>query len=280
MPESRVFISVDFEGLPLVSNFSHLSPGKPGYADARRVLSRILTTVVNKLVDMGFEVTIADSHGFMTNVDWCELSPKTRLIHGYPRPHSMVYGARGSAFAILLGYHGGAGAASVLSHTYSIRAIHSIRIGGTEVSEFLMNALALGEMGVPVGLVAGSAELREEVEKYTPQAVFIELKRSISYTAAESKPPREVEEELIKAIENVVELYKMGELKPLKPWSTEFEVEFSLPAYADLVSLIPGVKRVDGRRIRYNLNSIVKGIDLLEVIVAVCAGVDVIMSGR
>ncbi len=276
----KVFVSVDFEGLPFVSSYSHLSPGRPGYQDARRVASRLVDVVARELLDLGYDVVVADSHGYMSNVDWLELPRGVKLVYGYPRPHSMVYGGEGARFAVFLGYHGGAGSPSTLSHTYSMRAIYRIVIGGVEASEYLLNAYALGEMGVPVGLVAGSAELRSEVEKHTPWAVFVELKKSASYAAAVSPSPEEVYEELRRAVREAHRRAVEGELKPLKPRSTVFEVEFTQPIYADVASLAPGVERLDGRRIRFDLGSVVKGVDLLELIVAACIGAEALLVQR
>ncbi len=250
---SRAFISIDYEGLPHVVSYLHMSPGRPLYGEARRIATLFASRVASRLLERGFgEVVVADSHGVMVNVDPFELPRGVVLVRGFPRVLSMVTGARGCSAALFIGYHGAASTASVLSHTYSISVVHRVVVDGRQVSEYALNAMLLGEWGVPVVLVAGSEELGGEVRSLTPWAVWVPLKRSVGYLAASSPSMEEALEGLLRGVDRAVEALERGEVRPLEPGRGHvFEVEFKLPLYAEAAATLPIVERVDGVRVRF-----------------------------
>lgn len=253
----RAFISIDFEGLPHIVSFLHMDPGRALYGEARRVATRVAAAVAGRLLERGFgEVVVADSHGLMVNVDPFELPRGVRLVRGFPRLLSMTSGARGCDAAFLIGYHGAASTASVLSHTYSISVVHRVLVDGRAASEFMLNAMLLGEWGVPVALVAGSAELGGEVSELTPWAVWVPLKESLGYLAGVSESMDEVLERLLRGVDEAVERLENGVVRPLEPGSGHvWEVEFKLPLYAEAASTLPLVERLDGTRVRFRCGS-------------------------
>ena len=87
---------------------------------------------------------------------------------------------------MFLGYHAKFGTAkSTFDHTYSGRSFRRLEINGVEVSEFLLNAYAAGDLNVPVIFVAGEAQLLEDdVKRYTPWAETVALKHSLSRVSA------------------------------------------------------------------------------------------------
>ncbi len=241
----KAFISVDLEGLPHIVLPSQLRPGGALYGEAREIATRLTNAVLEVLVDQGFSVVVADAHGDMVNIDPTRLRRGARLVRGFPRPLSMLTGARGTQLAILLGYHARAGVLSVLSHTYT-GSIARVAVNDEPASEYLLNSMLLGEWGIPVALVAGSAKLGEEVAKWTPWAVWVVLKNDTGYFSAESPPLEEAEEELRKATEEALERYRGNKLRPLKPpREIRLCIEFTAPFYTELPAQIPGVSRIN-----------------------------------
>ena len=114
---------------------------------------------------------VADSHGLMVNIEPQQMQRGVEVVRGFPRRLSMVASARGSSYAVFPGYHARAGVDSVLAHSFLSRVVYGLTVNGLEATEYLFNALLLGEWGVLVGLVAGSSELGREVEQYTPWTV-------------------------------------------------------------------------------------------------------------
>jgi len=262
-----VFVSVDAEGLPFPA-MPWFMPGWRLFGEMRQVMTRLVRVVASRLQEHGYRVVVADSHGLMVNVDPLDLPGDTELVRGFPRLLSMVAGARGARYAVLLGYHAAAGEASAFSHTYSGSVVARVTLNGAAASEYLLNAYLLGEWGVPVALVAGAEELRGEVEAHTPWAVFVPLTRSLGYAATVSKSLAWAEEALVKAVDEAESRAGQGALQPLRlRGGAEVCVEFHSPAYAEAASLVPGSRRAGPRRLCYRSDSMEEAYRAMEAMV-------------
>jgi D-amino peptidase len=273
---AKAFISIDAEGLPYIVGRYHLMPGDPLFQELREISTRLAKLVSEKLLEKGYqEVVVADSHGSMVNVDPLKMPRGVKVIRGYPRPMSMVVGAEGSKAAFLIGYHSSPAAGGVLAHTYSGRIIQRVNLpGATDVSEYLLNAYALGEMGVPVALVAGDYVLKREVANHTPWAVFVTLQEPVGSMAGAARSIGEVEEDLSRAIDDAIAAIESGEAKPLKPREPWIEVEFKRPWHADVASLFPCVERLDGLRVRLSCDRYLDNFKMLEGLVLAAYGTE------
>ncbi len=274
----KAYVSVDFEGLPGISSITMLSPRSPQYRRGVDIVNKFVKVVANTLLDNGFEtVVIADSHGSMTNIDYLELPRGVSLIQGFPRPYSMLTGLDESFHALfMIGYHCGAGTLKgFLDHTYSGRAFHKIIVNGVQASEYLLNALVAGELGVPVALVAGDSRLEEQVRTHTPWSVFISLKTGLSRYSAEYPSLEDSIESLRRGVYIAVQRVRRRELKLLlfdKPLEALFELRD--PLYADILEALPGIERIDAYTIAYKTDSPRKLLGLLEVIALAIKGID------
>lgn len=274
----RAYVSIDFEGLPGIASISMLSPKYPQFSRGVEVVTKVAKCVAEELLSSGFDrVVIADSHGFMTNIDYGEMPRGVTLIQGFPRPYCMVTGLeRGFDALLMIGYHAGAGTMrAILDHTYSGSAFHKIRVNGVQASEYLLNALIAGEEGVPVALVAGDTYLGNQVKEITPWSVFIPLKTGLSRYAAEFDSLEEVLERLKAGIREAAQKTKSKELKPLnfeKP--LKVEIEFCDSLIADVVETMPGIERVDAYTIKYETASAKQVFGLIEVIALAAKGIE------
>ncbi len=266
----KAFVSVDLEGLPFIVSGEHLFVKGALYREARRISTDIAFAVAEFLHSNGFEdILIADSHGPMVNLEPDELPEYADLVRGFPRPLSMISGAETCDVAIFLGYHAKAGTGkATFDHTYSSSSVDELRVNGIQVSEFLLNAYALGYYGVPVGLVAGDAKLLEDdVKRFTPWAERVVFKRSFSRFSAVSPSIKKIKEELKVAVSRASEKFKNGELKPLKPDEpVEFTLRFLGSEMADVAELLPFVERLDGKTIRYKAKNIIEGYKIFELL--------------
>ncbi len=273
----KAYISIDIEGLPGIASATMLVPGNTQYSIGSRIMTRIGVETAKQLLENGFEqVVIADSHGYMTNIEYTAIPRGVRLIQGFPRPLSMLTGLDESFDAVLfLGYHAAASTPhGFLSHTMSGRVFAEIRINGIRASEYLINALVAGEKGVPVILVAGDKHLEEEVRQYTPWAVFIAFKKGITRYAAEYLSLEEILELLRKGVQVAVNRLKRGESKPLfleKPYRVEVIVRDEL--VADVLETVDLLKRVDAYRLVFETNSAEKLLRMIEAIAFIGYGV-------
>ncbi len=265
----KFYVSVDAEGMPWVPSRHMMSPGDSLYGELREIMTHITNVVVDELYRQGaVEVVVADSHGAMVNIDPFKLDKRAGLLRGYPRPMSMIIGAEGSDAAILLGYHTSPQQGGVLAHTYAGRIIQRVRVHGCdEATEYLLNTYALGELGVPVALVAGDAKLKDQVEKHTPNTQFTPLKQPISYFADYTPPIKEVETTLRGQLRKAITLLKQGKIQPVKPREPWIEIEFKRPFHADIAQLFPCTERKDGLTIKLTCRNYLDNFKMLEGLV-------------
>ncbi len=269
MPPRSVFVSVDAEGMPYVPYRRMLSPGDPLYNELRDIMTRVTRVTLMALNDQGVDhVIVADSHGAMVNIKPFELPGYAELVRGFPRSLMMVTGAEDSDAAIFLGYHSSPGVGGVLSHTYAGRIVQRVSVNGySDVTEYYLNLLALGEMNVPLIMVAGDSSLEQCVKKHTPWAVFLALKNHVSTLADRSMGWPHVELELKKAVEKAVEIYDKGLAKIVKAEDPTILLELKRPWHADIAELYPCVERMDGVRVKLVCDNYLQNLKLMEGII-------------
>jgi D-amino peptidase len=90
---------------------------------------------------------------------------------------------------VFLGYHTGAGAEGVLSHTYLGNSVTGVWLDGVRASEGRLNAAVAAEHGVPVLLVTGDDKTCEDASEYVPDARTAAVKECVSRYSAICLPP-------------------------------------------------------------------------------------------
>jgi D-amino peptidase len=278
----KAFISVDMEGMPYIVIPGHLNLKGSLYAEARKIATKVTLTVAEELNKNSFDrVVVADSHGPMVNLFVDDLPEYVEIVRGYPRPLSMIAGIEGCDAALFLGYHAKFGTAkSTFDHTYSGRSFRRLEINGVEVSEFLLNAYAAGDLNVPIILVAGEAQLLEDdVKRYTPWAEIVALKHSLSRVSAISASMTKIEKELQEATKNAVTKFKQKSVKPLitkKP--VKVQATFSTTHFADAAELLSFVKRIDGLTVTYEAKNVSEAYKTFELLALAATGVSAIIE--
>jgi D-amino peptidase len=252
----RVYLSVDMEGVAGISHIKPTSRGDAGYAEAAELmLGEANAAIEGAFAGGATEVTVNDSHGQMFNLSPERLDPRARYVSG-TKPYSMVEAARDAAFAVALfvGYHARAGhPRGVIGHTYTTRLVR-VEINGRPVTEAGVNALYLGALGVPVGMVSGDDALAEELADWLPWAELVVVKRAIGFQAADSVHPSKARALIRDAAQRAVEM-AAGEGSPLRPLAFEapltLRMEFSHSGQADMAAAVPGFERDGDRAITY-----------------------------
>jgi D-amino peptidase len=162
---------------------------------------------------------VRDAHGRARNILWDRLDPRARLISGWDPTADMLLGLDASfGLVMLIGYHPGPGVArGVLSHTFSSRIL-DLRLNDRPCNEAVIAALEAGTHGVPVGLVTGQEELRDEIRPALPEVGFVSTKRGLAYQAAILEPMRETRVRIREEARNSVSADLAGKgPKPLVP---------------------------------------------------------------
>lgn len=272
----RAFITIDAEGLPFASSRLMMSPGDPLYGELRKIMTLFASKAAEAFGRRCEGVTVADSHGAMVNIDPLSLKGAS-IVRGFPRPLAQLAGAGGASIAAMIGFHATQHQGGVLGHTYAGRIIQRVSTAlDDDTSEYLLNALALGEMGVPVGLVAGDARLREQVERHTPWAVFVPLKEPISFFSDHNPPLDEALTRLERGIAEALDRLERGEMKLIKPPKGEewIRVEYKRPYHAELASMVPCVERLDGVTVRIDCGGFLDNYRVFELSVIAAYGLE------
>ncbi|MGQ4832613.1 MAG: M55 family metallopeptidase [Candidatus Asgardarchaeia archaeon] len=266
----KAYISIDMEGIVGVVTVSQVVPKGSGYEIARRWMTLEAKSAITALHEMNVDdITIADSHGNMTNLLIDELPEYVKIISGYPRSLSMVNSiSKDFDFAIFLGYHSRKGVRfSVMDHTYSSRTFQRIAVNDTEVSEFWLNAAIAGHFDVPIIFVSGDDKLVEHAKSLIPNIVGVVTKYSIGRRAAISKHPKVVFREIETAIKEAIIRLQNGDIKPFKPQGPFHAVlEVTDSTILDVVEFLPGVYRESGTKLRLDVDDIITLYRYMEVI--------------
>lgn len=270
---TKVFVSVDMEGIWGVVHSEQVSPGGD-YGHARRWMAGDVNAVVAGLIDAGAtDIVVNDSHGGMRNLVADEVNPKASLTTGSPKPLSMMQGIDASFDAVVfVGYHAKAGTApAILDHTISSASVRAIRINGRELPEMGINAAIAGYYGVPVVMLSGDTETCAQAKAlFGNEFVTAAVKDAIGRTAARLLP-LETSRQLLR--ESALAAFtKRSQIAPFKiapPYVFELELQNSLQAQAPL--LVPGVKRVNARTVTFSSNDYVEGFQFLRALIALAA---------
>jgi D-amino peptidase len=250
----NVYISVDMEGIAGISHPDPTGRDDKGYDRAvELMLGEANAAIEGALRGGATEVVVNDSHGSMFNLPPERLHADARLVQGQ-KPLSMVEGARNGSFgvALFVGYHARAGhPRGTIAHTYSGKPTLTT-LDGRAVGEYGINALYLGGLGIPVGMVAGDDALAEEVAEWLPWAERVVVKRAVGRHSADSLHPTKAAELVRNGARTAVERAGKGDLKPLVLAAPiRVGLEFAHSGQADYAAIIPGFDRVDDRGVRY-----------------------------
>jgi D-amino peptidase len=252
----KIYISVDMEGIPGTFNWEH---EKIDRASVRKCMMDHVEIAIDEILSSPAakkirEITIADSHSNGDNLFYQISSRDERisLISGSPRPEYMMPAFDGSYdMVFLLGYHAGTGALHAnMDHTYSNSKIQKIMINGIAMSEALINAAYAGYHGVPVALVSGDIALQKELMPFMPWLQFVTTKEAVSKFAAKNYSSMKVEKDLRRAVQAAL-LSKDLQLYCFEPKAITLQIEFHSTSMADVVCLMPSVKRLDGKTIQF-----------------------------
>jgi len=273
----KAFISIDIEGIPHVVSKQHTRLDGRLYAEARQLMTECLLVVLESLSKLGVESSVvADSHGPMVNILPEKLPDHTELVRGSPRTFSMVAGAKGCDAAFFLGYHAKPGTPkAVFDHVMNSLTLQRVSINGEDCSEFLLNGAYLGELGIPVVMVAGDKSLLEDdVKKFAPWAARATLKESLGRYSAISPSPNQVATILKDACKKAVEVFnsKQAQLIRFKA-PINLEISFTSTAYADIATHLPHSKRVNGTTISFEATTISEAYMVMQLLTMAAQGV-------
>jgi D-amino peptidase len=123
-------------------------------------------------------------------------------------------------------------------------------VNGVHCSEAVLNAALAGTQGIPLLLITGDRAIVTEVTTMMPWVTGVVVKDSIGYYAADSLTPAAaaaaIREGAREAITRAAQAKPFVFTPPI-----EMLLTFTRAECADVVELMPGYERLDGRTIRF-----------------------------
>ena len=248
----RYFISVDMEGIS----------GLVDWNDPKEKISQYMTREVLAVIkgikkkDPTAFILVCDAHDKGQNINIIDLPSDVRLIQGPTRTFYMVQGYdKQFDAAMLIGYHAPVGTEKgLMDHSYSSSSFFEVRINGEIVGEAEINAVLLSEEGIPVILLSGDSEFKKFSSIRFPESSFVVTKESIGKFCAELIHPalihQQLEDEVQRAIDRIQEITLYAPKLPLR-----VEIILVNTLLADIASTIPGVERIDGRKLAFSADN-------------------------
>lgn len=265
----KVYVSVDMEGIAGIVAASQTSSGGANYEWARKLMLAEANAAIEGAYQAGAtEVVVNDSHGSQVNLKADEIDRRASLITGQPKPLGMAQGLD-STFdaAIYIGYHApGSTGDAVHGHTFS-GALKTVKLNGTEVGEYGLNAMVAGHFGVPVAFISGDRAAVDMARAFIPGADGLSVKDGIGFFAARTMHPLEAREKIAEGVRAA--LAKRTARAPLRLTTPiTLEIELDNLSHADAAALVPGVQRVSGRVVRYTAGDALTIYKVARVIMA------------
>jgi D-amino peptidase len=250
----KVLVAVDMEGISGVVHWDHVDSQHEEYSRFRKLMTDDANAAVRGAFDGGAqEVIVSDGHGQARNILVEELEPRARLNSGSPSPFSMVQGIdSGVNAAMFIGYHARVGSQNaILDHTWSSTCVANVWLNDRPLGEIGWNAAVCGHFGVPVIMLSGDQTACAEAQEFLGPIETAVVKWASGRMAALCLPPTVAQERIYEAARRAVERFANGEgPAPLSVQAPiHATIELTASEMADRVMLLPGARRLEGKRI-------------------------------
>jgi D-amino peptidase len=261
----KIFISVDMEGISGIGTPKMTSGSGKDYALGRQLMTADVNAVVEAIYAHGSaEILVNDSHGDMQNLNHVDLDPRVQYVQGHIKPLGMVEGLDESYDAVVfLGYHARAGTGNgFIAHTGS-GSVKGLWINGVEVGEGGLNAFYAGSLGVPVILAEGDSTFAYQIGQLLNAGTVV-TKYAVGSSVARLVHPEVVHGELRSATAEA--LRRLDQAQPLSVTEpVTVRLRFATTTRADIVQVIPGVRRIDGFTIEYEAENMGDAYKMIRV---------------
>jgi D-amino peptidase len=269
----KILIAADMEGITGVTNWDQVDPNHAEYPRFRRLMTSDINAAVRGGCEAGAnEILITDGHDRGTNILLEELDPRARLISGDYSPLAMVQGIdQGIDGLIFVGYHARAGSHNaILDHTWSSRRVANLWLNDILVGEYGLNAAVAGHFNVPVLMLTGDQTACAQASELLGSIETVVVKTALSRMAANCLPPQVTEERIQSAARQAVKRLQAGEAPNpfIVSAPVHITLDFNSADQADQASVLPGSKRVDGRRLTFTAEDMLSAYFAFQAAVA------------
>lgn len=273
----KILIAVDMEGISGVVHWDHVTPGHAEYERFRRVMTHDVNAAVRGAFEAGAdEVIVTDGHWDNRNILVEELDPRARLNSGGPSPLSMVQGVDLETSGVMfVGYHARVGTPNaILDHTWSDTRVANLWLNGNLIGEIGLNAAVCGHYDVPVIMISGDQSACGEAVELLGAVEVAVVKRATGRMGAECLPPAAAQQKIQEAAARAVNRLRMG--RAAQPYHIgspiTVTIEFVHSEMADGASILPDVRRPEGKRIEWTADDMPSAYRSFQAAVALAKG--------
>jgi len=249
----KILIAADMEGVSGVVHWDQVDPKHKEYDRFRKLMTGDVNAAIRGAYEGGAdELIVADGHAGGRNILIEELDARARLNSGSPSYLAMVQGVdSGVEAAMFIGYHARSGSLNgILDHTWS-GSVSNVWLNGQPWGEIGWNAAVCGHFGLPVILISGDQTACAEAGALLGPLERAEVKQAKGRMAAECLPPEVAQQVIQAAASRAVQRFQAGDAPQplhLEPPLT-VSLEFRTSDMADRAAILPGARRLEGRRI-------------------------------
>lgn len=243
---SKIFVSVDLEGITGVINWDETMGSSSDYQYFRKLMTLETNAAIEGILEAGAtDIIVRDAHGTARNIIPDLLHKNTRLIREWSTgPYGMMEGIDESFDAVIcIGYHAKANTENaILKHTMS-GVITDLKMNGISLPELGWNALIAGYHDVPIIFVCGDKAICNQAQSILKTIEVVAVKEGIGKASVNLHPS--TAQELIKKGTRHA-LQTIDRFKPFKLDSPyQIEITFKSEDKAYRASWYPGTQRID-----------------------------------
>jgi D-amino peptidase len=255
---TRVFISVDMEGIAGVVTSEQLGPTGFEYQRFREFMTaEALAAIEGAKAAGATEIVVADSHGNMQNLLVERLPADVVIVRGPVRPLGMLQGIDSTFHAaVFIGYHSATtNLTGVRAHTFASARYTSVELNGSPMSESSFNAVLAGHYGVPVVAISGDESAVGELVALVPNVATAVVKQSLGFHSAATRTPAAAQAMIREAVRTGVA--RRTEIRPYR-LQAPYRLDLGFKSYraSEVIAYLPIVQRPTAHSIRYTANSI------------------------
>lgn len=250
----KLLIAADMEGVTGVVNWNQVTAGQSEYERFRQLMTEDVNAAIQGAYEArADEVIVADGHASAINILIEKLDSRATLNCGSSSPFSMVQGISNNVDGVFfIGYHAHAGTShAILDHTWSSKSVANVWLNRKLVGEIGLNASLCGHFGIPVLMISGDQSACDEASVWIPGIETAAVKTATGRTCAECLTPaqshKRIREAAARGVHSLKEKKSPVPLEVDKP--VTIEIEFFSCELVDRAVLLPGVKRLEPRRI-------------------------------
>jgi len=248
----KIYISADIEGVTGVTHIDEIRKAEKDYSEYQEQMTEEVNVACKGALAAGAkEIYVKDAHGSGRNILVHKLPECVRLIRGWgDHPFGMMQQLDESFDAVLMvGYHSCAGSEqSPLSHTFN-NNIYTIRINGTEASEFVLNSYTAALAGVPVVFVSGDEGVCAQAKAFISGIKAVAVKSGVGNSTINIHPQLAVQK-IEKEVKNAL-TSDISALKIKLPGHFKVEIDLRNHLLAQRASFFPGVIRSGSQSVTF-----------------------------